>query len=53
MSKKEIKVCLKCSNCGRKNNYTQKQMDRVFPYSRERLKCKFCTHTLSVTSGFL
>ena len=41
-----------CSNCGSKNNYTKKELDEVFPYSRERLKCKKCGRPLSVCSYF-
>lgn len=42
-----------CSNCGKKNKYSQKELDLVFPYSRETLLCKHCNHTLSVCSGAL
>jgi len=44
---------LKCSNCGKDNEYTQKELDEVFPYSRERLNCRHCGHKLSVCGGFL
>lgn len=43
---------LRCSNCGKNSEYTQDELDEVFPYSRERLICKNCGHTLSVCSGF-
>lgn len=37
-----------CSNCGKKSEYTQKELDKVFPYSRERLLCKKCGNHLSI-----
>lgn len=42
-----------CSNCGHMNHYTKKELEEVFPYSRERLKCRKCNHTLSVCGGFV
>lgn len=45
-------IILVCSNCGKGNEYTQEELDAVFPNSRERLICKFCFHSLSVCSGF-
>lgn len=44
---------LKCSNCGWLNEYSNKEINKVFPYSRERLICKNCKHTLSVNSYFV
>jgi len=43
---------MKCSNCGKMNNYTKKELEEVFPYSREMLLCRYCNHTLSICSGF-
>lgn len=43
---------MRCSNCGKENEYTQKQLDKVFPYSRELLICKHCNRTLSLCGWF-
>lgn len=42
-----------CSNCGKENKYSKKELDKVFPFSRERLICRHCNHTLSVCRGFI
>lgn len=42
-----------CSNCGAENRYSQKELEKVFPHSRERLKCKSCGHVLSVCLSLL
>lgn len=42
-----------CSNCGKRNEYTKKEVEEVFPHSREKLKCSSCGHTLSVNSWFV
>lgn len=41
----------KCSNCGKESKYNKKELDKVFPFSRELLDCKSCGHKLSVCSG--
>lgn len=48
------KIKLKCSNCGKINEYNKDLIKNKFPYSRERIKCKYCKKTLSIAStGFL
>ena len=42
-----------CSNCGSENKYTEEELEKVFPYSRERLKCRGCEHVLTVCSNLL
>ena len=41
-----------CSGCGHMNHYTKKELEEVFPYSRERLICEKCGRHLSVCSYF-
>lgn len=43
----------KCSNCGEESEYTDEELEKVFPKSRERLNCKHCNHKLSVCSWFV
>jgi len=43
----------KCSVCGKISEYTQKELDEVFPFSRELLKCKHGNHPLSSCSGIV
>ena len=40
-----------CSNCRFINEYTKEELEKVFPYSREKLKCRGCGHVLSICSG--
>lgn len=42
-----------CSNCGKSNEYTQEEIDKVFPFSRETLICKKCKRVLSRNSWFV
>ena len=44
-------ITMRCSNCGNYNDYIEKEVMEVFPYSRETLICKYCNHTLSVCGG--
>lgn len=47
------KYKLICSNCGKINIYNKLELDKVFPFSRELLDCKFCKNKLSVCTGFM
>ena len=38
----------RCSNCGKDNEYTQKEWK-----GRENTLCKYCGHSLSVCGGFI
>jgi hypothetical protein len=46
-------IIQRCSNCGKDNEYSEEEVEKVFPYSRETLLCKHCNRTLSVCSGFV
>lgn len=41
---------LKCSNCNKISEYSEEEVKKEFPYSRERLICKnkSCEHSLTV-----
>lgn len=43
----------KCSNCGKENEYSEKELKESFPNSRETLICRHCNKTLSVCGGFV
>jgi len=44
---------IKCSNCGKESEYTEQEVKKSFPFSRELLKCKYCKKSFSVNSWFL
>ena len=43
-------IVQRCSHCGKESEYSEEELKEVFPYSREKLICKSCGHTLSVCS---
>lgn len=44
----ELPITQTCSNCGKTNNYSKEDYT-----GRESTQCKYCRHSLTVTSGVL
>ena len=46
-------IKMQCSNCSKFTIFEREEVEKVFPFSREILKCRHCYRSLSITGGFL
>jgi len=45
-------IKMQCSNCSKFTIFEREEVKKVFPFSREILKCRHCLKPLSICGGF-